>query len=100
MTNVDKKTKLDEMQMHIETSFDFINEHLPSRYVRLVQNKMIELGQNVAVSGTIRNVRTKGNTDHKYQNLRIITALLEVCKDVQKVKDGFIASASEFTTHE
>jgi hypothetical protein len=47
MTNVSKKTKMDDVQSHISESFDFINKYLPDRYVSLVQEKLIAKGAKV-----------------------------------------------------
>lgn len=95
MTNVDKKYKSEDVQTHIKTSFLFINEHLPRNYTSLVQKKMLELGQKNVTTGAIRNIRSRALTDKAFQNLPVITALLEVAKDIHKERSGFIAAASD-----
>jgi hypothetical protein len=98
MTNVDKKNKSEEVQMHIKNSFDFINEHLPSTYTGLVTKKLSELGKKPVAPGSIRNIRSRGHADKSYQNLDVITALLEVAKDIERQRSGFITKAENIAS--
>ena len=96
MANVNKKTKKEDVQLHIKQSFEFIDEYLPLRYVSLTQAKMQLLGNVAAASGTIRNVRSKKGVK-PYQNLPVITALLEVAKDFQIAAEGFINVSTQIS---
>jgi hypothetical protein len=78
MTKVNKKTKPVIVQTHIAEAFKVINEHLPARYVPLVQENLKKQGVTDITSGTIRNVRNKGAEE--CTNLPVLNALLEVAK--------------------
>jgi len=93
MTNVDKKTKSDDVQTHIKTSFEYINKHLPNRYVHLVQEKMKTLNFKPVTDGAIRNIRQKAK-ENKNVNVQVITAILAVAKDNATDVAGLVDSIS------
>lgn len=93
MTNVNKKAPPIDMQLHIESAFKIIEEHLPYQYVPKVISKLRD-SEVINVSGaTIRRIKTKGPV--KPYNLPVITALLEVAKENQALSDN-IARKLEF----
>lgn len=92
MTKILNNKTLDDMQMHIEDSLKFVDEHLPVKYVGDVLDKLIKSGDNDITPGMIRNCKNKWVLNNT--NLKILTALLEVAKESKRVKDTFIQASS------
>lgn len=84
MTKIIEKKKPDDMQLHINKAFVFINNHLPAYYVSKVLEKL-PLGTSVT-SGIIRNVRNRTNPS-LVNRIDIINLLVEVAKDNLKEKN-------------
>jgi hypothetical protein len=93
VTKVNKKTKSVDVQMHIKSSFDFINDHLPDVYAEKVLKKLKYMGITNISAGTIRNVKMRGA--EKCNNIPVLTALLEVAKENKKVKEDLLSALSE-----
>jgi hypothetical protein len=69
-----KQTKKNDVQMHIEESFEIIDQYLPATYLSRVREK---LPKKLDVSdGHIRNIRTR-HTKADSQ-LDVLNALVEV----------------------
>lgn len=84
MTKIKEKTKQDDMHLHINKAFKFIDAHLPSYYVSKVLEKLPS--ETTITSGIIRNVRNRTNPNLE-NRLDIINLLVEVARDNQKEKN-------------
>lgn len=93
VTKVNKKTKSEDVQMHIKSSFEFINDHLPDVYAEKVRAKLNDMGVTGISAGTIRNVKMRGA--EKCYNLPVLTALLEVAKENKKMQEELLHALSE-----
>lgn len=78
MTNIKEKIKQDDVQLHINKAFKFIDAHLPVYYVSKVLEKLPK--DTSITSGIIRNVRNKTNPNLQ-NRIDIINLLVEVAKD-------------------
>lgn len=48
-----------EDNSHNQKAYEFINKHLPSTYVDLTINRIVEKGQSAPTKSLIRNVKTE-----------------------------------------
>jgi hypothetical protein len=85
MTNIKKKTKGKDMQLHIDKAFEIIEEHLPQEYVNKVMSKF---PKKDITRGIIRNVRNKtGKLENK---IEVINALVEVALEHKAEKEKLL----------
>jgi hypothetical protein len=80
MTNITKKNKEENVQMHIEKAYKIIDNYLPVNYVDAVLKK---LPKDTDVSkGIIRNAKKKLS-----KRIDVINALVEVALDNKALQD-------------
>lgn len=82
MSKIIKKKQSKDMHSHNDQAYVFLNEYLPSSYVKLVQQKMIANNQSAVTSSLIRNVKNQTN----FRN-DILLALVEVAKENKETVD-------------
>jgi hypothetical protein len=80
MTNISKKNKEENVQMHIQKAYEIIDNYLPVNYVDAVLKK---LPKDTDVSkGIIRNAKKKLS-----KRIDVINALVEVALDNKALQD-------------
>lgn len=87
MTNIEEKSKTNNVHLHIVNAFKIIDEHLPAYYVDKVLQKLPK--DCKITSGQIRNVRNRVKKIEE-KRIEIVNALVETAlenkKEIQKLK--------------
>lgn len=74
MSNIKENTKTDNVQMHIDKAYKFLDRYLPNPYVPKTEDYLKNKGQDISRS-TINNVRNRNN-----ERLDVLNALLIIAK--------------------
>jgi len=76
MSKLINNTEFKEDNSHNEKAYEFINKHLPSTYVDLTINRLIEKGHTAPSKALIRNVKNRTILRND-----ILLALVEVANE-------------------